>query len=140
MPLSLEERQSFLAEPHVAALAVADEDGRAPLNVPVWYAYEPGGEVEVMTERDSRKGRLILAAGRFSLLVQRIQPTYRYVTVEGPVSSVEPVTEAEVRAITARYLPAERVADYVAQTLAGARDLVNFRLRTEHWLSADLGS
>ncbi|GAA4706374.1 pyridoxamine 5'-phosphate oxidase family protein [Streptomyces youssoufiensis] len=139
MPLSLSERQDFLAEPHVAALAVA-EAGRAPLTVPVWYAYEPGGDVLVMTERGSRKARLIAAAGRFSLLVQRTEPTYRYVAVEGPVVAVESATEAELRALSARYLPAERVDDYVAGMVAGTKDLVNFRLRVERWLSADPGA
>ncbi|MFE6780304.1 pyridoxamine 5'-phosphate oxidase family protein [Streptomyces sp. NPDC057702] len=139
MPLSVAERQSFLAEPHVAALAVAEVD-RAPLNVPVWYAYEPGGDVRVMTERGSRKARLITTAGRFSLLVQRTEPTYRYVTVEGPVVAVEPATEEELSAITARYLPPERVAEYVARMLAHASDLVTFRLRTERWRSADPGT
>ncbi|MFT2014565.1 pyridoxamine 5'-phosphate oxidase family protein [Streptomyces sp. 796.1] len=140
MPLSLEERQDFLAEPHVAALAVTAAGGRGPLNVPVWYAYEPGGEVQVMTERGSRKAQLIRAAGRYSLLVQQTEPTYRYVTVEGPVTAADPVTEEELRAITARYLPAERVEEYVTRVLPGIDELVNFRLRPEHWLSADVSA
>ncbi|MBB5933658.1 pyridoxamine 5'-phosphate oxidase family protein [Streptomyces zagrosensis] len=139
MPLSIEERQSFLAEPHVAALAVTAEEGRAPVTVPVWYMYEPGGDVLVMTERGSRKAGLITAAGRFSLLVQRTSPTLRYVSVEGPVASIEPATEEEHRVLAARYLPADGVADYLTQAVANATDLVNFRLRTERWLSADLG-
>ncbi|MFC7940793.1 pyridoxamine 5'-phosphate oxidase family protein, partial [Streptomyces sp. NPDC057387] len=34
----------------------ATEEGRAPLAVPIWYAYEPGGDLWIMTGRDSRKG------------------------------------------------------------------------------------
>lgn len=69
MALSRTEREQFLAEPHVAALAVnAGEKGdRAPLAVPIWYQYVPGGDIWIMTGRDSRKADLIRAAGRFTL-------------------------------------------------------------------------
>jgi hypothetical protein len=38
-PLSKEERQAFLAEPHIAVLSVAGDDGRPPLSAPTWYDY-----------------------------------------------------------------------------------------------------
>ncbi len=44
MALTREEREQFLAEPHIAALAVDAGAGRAPLTVPIWYQYEPGGD------------------------------------------------------------------------------------------------
>ena len=49
MALTREEREQFLAEPHIAALAVDAGDGRAPLTVPVWHQYAPGGDVRIMT-------------------------------------------------------------------------------------------
>jgi hypothetical protein len=85
VPLSKHEREQFFAEPHVAALSVADGPGRAPLTVPIWYQYSPGGEAWVKTEARSRKAQLIDAAGRFTLMVDRVEPTVRYVSVEGPV-------------------------------------------------------
>ena len=45
--------------------------------MPIWYQYEPGGEAWVLTEAASRKGRLIEAAGRFTLMVERVAPTIR---------------------------------------------------------------
>jgi hypothetical protein len=138
MPLNPAERTAFLADPHVAALAVDEEDGRGPLNVPIWYHYSPGGEVEVMTGGDSRKARLMEAAGRLSLLVQRVSPTYRYVSVEGPVTGSSPTTLDEITRIAARYLPPEAVPGYVEGSDLEA--LVTFRMRPEHWLSADLGA
>ena len=68
--MTVEERQAFLAQVHVAVVAVAGEDGRAPLAVPVWYDYHPGGEVSLITERDSRKTALFRRAGRITLCVQ----------------------------------------------------------------------
>ena len=44
------EREAFLAGVHVGVLGVA-QDGSSPLTVPVWYSYEPGGTVNVITGR-----------------------------------------------------------------------------------------
>ncbi|CAM5621911.1 hypothetical protein SALBM311S_04874 [Streptomyces alboniger] len=85
MALTHEERAQFLAEPHVAALAVDAGAGRAPLTVPIWYQYEPDGTVWITTALESRKYELISAAGRFTLMIDRLEPTIRYVSVEGPV-------------------------------------------------------
>src|SRR5256885_1674458 len=92
MALSRAEREQFLAEPHVGALSVVERPDRAPLTVPLWYQYIPGGELWVRTLPGSRKMRAIEATGRFSLMVQRTEPTVRYVTVEGPGTRTEPDT------------------------------------------------
>ena len=84
--LSVRDRESFLAEPHVAALSVSAGSGHGPFTVPIWYQYTPGGEAWVHTEAGSRKARLIATAGRFTLMVERVMPTVRYVSVEGPVT------------------------------------------------------
>jgi hypothetical protein len=47
----------------------------------------------VLTEARSRKARLIETAGRFSLMVDRVMPTVRYVSVEGPVTRIVPGTD-----------------------------------------------
>ncbi|MBV7696653.1 pyridoxamine 5'-phosphate oxidase family protein [Streptomyces sp. TRM70350] len=140
MPLTREEREQFLAEPHIAALAVAAEEGRAPLSVPIWYQYEPGGDVWILTGRDSRKHRLISAAGRFTLMVDRLEPTVRYVSVEGPVVDTVPFTVENLREISARYLPAEKVEEYVDFSLKNHGEMVVIRMRPERWVSSDLGS
>jgi hypothetical protein len=139
MALSREEREQMLAEPHIGALAVDAGDGRAPLTVPIWYGYEPGGEVWVMTGRDSRKAKLIERAGRFSLMVERIQPSVRYVSIEGPVTGTNPGTHDDLVTISARYLPPEQVEPYVKIAEADHGPQVVIRMRPERWLSADLG-
>ncbi|MFB6674397.1 pyridoxamine 5'-phosphate oxidase family protein [Streptomyces sp. NPDC056390] len=141
MPLPLEEREAFLAEPHIGALAVARaQPGRAPLTVPIWYWYEPGGAFWVMTGRDSAKAKAIRAAGRISLMAERIEPTVRYVTVEGPVTSEVASTVQELTDLAGRYLPADKVEGYVKAATAEHGAQVTFRIRPERWLSADLGS
>jgi hypothetical protein len=138
MPLSVAEREAFLAGPHIASLAVEEGIGRGPLAVPVWYDYSPGGEIRFLTDSASRKARLVAKAGRFSMLVQRVSPTYRYVSVEGPVVRSAPTTIEELTRIAARYLPLEAVSGYVQGS--DLHVLVTFRMRPERWLSADLGA
>ncbi|MFD5870942.1 pyridoxamine 5'-phosphate oxidase family protein [Streptomyces sp. NPDC060322] len=140
MALTREEREQFLAEPHVAALAVdAREEGRAPLTVPIWYGYEPGGDLWIMTGRDSRKGTSIAASGRFSMMVDRVTPTVRYVSVEGPVVSTVPATRDLLVEISSRYLPAEKVEGYVDFAWKAHGEQVVIHMRPQHWLSSDLG-
>ena len=86
------ERERYLADVHVGVIAV-ERPERAPLAVPIWYQYRPGGQPWVLTGADSRKHRLIEAAGCFSLMVERSEPTVRYVAVDGPVSRIEPATD-----------------------------------------------
>ena len=138
MALTLDERQQFLAEPHIAALSVANGE-RGPLTVPIWYQYVPGGEPWVLTGADSRKAQLIRAAGRFTLMVDRTEPTVRYVSVEGPVARIEPGTDAHLVEITKRYLPPGRAEEYLAFARAELGPQVVIALRPERWLSADLG-
>lgn len=140
MGLSKVEREQFLAEPHIAALSVAAGPNRGPLTVPIWYQYTPGGEVWVLTGVDSRKARLIEAAGRFSLLVERVEPTIRYVSVEGPVIRTEPGTDDLLREMSSRYLPADKVGPYVEFAKAELGENLAIYLRPERWLSADLGT
>jgi nitroimidazol reductase NimA-like FMN-containing flavoprotein (pyridoxamine 5'-phosphate oxidase superfamily) len=67
------EREFFLAQVHVGVISVA-EPGRGPLMVPIWYGYERGGELWFVTERDSRKGKLLREGGRLSLCAQTERP------------------------------------------------------------------
>ncbi len=137
--LSVRDRELFLAEPHVAAISVSAGHDRGPFTVPIWYQYAPGGEPWILTEARSRKARLIEAAGRFTLMVERVMPTVRYVSVEGPVTRTVPGTDELLREIAARYLPPDEARAYVdfAEAELGAQ--VAIYLRPERWLTADLG-
>src|SRR6201996_8700336 len=137
--LSVSDRERFLAEPHVAALSVWNAPDRGRLTLPIWYQYAPGGEAWVLTEAGSRKARLIAAAGRFTLMVDRVMPTVRYVSVEGPVPRTAPGTDDLLREITERYLPPDQVPAYLEFARAELGEQIAIHLRPEHWLTADLG-
>jgi nitroimidazol reductase NimA-like FMN-containing flavoprotein (pyridoxamine 5'-phosphate oxidase superfamily) len=140
MALSREEREEFLAESRVAALSVYAGDTRGPLTVPIWYQYTPGGEPWILTEPGSRKARLIEATGYFSLMVEREEPTVRYVAVDGAVSRIEPATDAQLEEMTRRYLQGEAADKYLefARKELGAN--VAIYMQPQHWISADMGS
>ena len=139
MTMTKQEREAFLADVHVGIVSMPQE-GRGPLTVPIWYRYEPGGEVHFATAQDSRKGRLLTVGCRISLCVQTETPPYKYVSVEGPVTSIEPsVYERDVRPLAHRYLGAEMGDKYLEA--AGMEEMavghVLVRLRPERWLAVD---
>src|SRR5215470_8909238 len=86
--MTKQERESFLADLHVGIISIAEE-GRGPLTVPIWYFYEPGGEIWFTTDRASRKGKLLERVGRFTLCAQTETPPYKYVSVEGRIVAIE---------------------------------------------------
>ena len=139
MALSKDDREQFLAEPHIAALSVHAGSDRAPLTVPMWYQYAPGDQPWVLTGAGSRKHRLIEDAGCFSLMVQRVEPTVRYVAVDGPVSGIEPGTDEQHVELARRYLAPDHVDRYLDYARSQLGENVVIHLRPQHWISADLG-
>jgi PPOX class probable F420-dependent enzyme len=132
--MSRQVREEFLAGLHVGVISIASQDGRGPLAVPVWYAYSPGGTVNVITGRGMRKAAAIMAAGRFSLCAQDENPPYKYVTVEGPVA-IEDATQAERLELARRYLGPEGGDAYIAANPGG--NWIMLRMTPEHWLTVD---
>ena len=139
LSMTKHEREAFLAEVHVGIISISEE-GRGPLTVPIWYAYDAGGDLRIMTGRESRKGRLLARAGRFSLCVQTETPPYKYVSVEGAIVSTEAADiERDLRPLARRYL-GEKMGDrYIEETrnLPTHSDNVLIRMRPERWLTTD---
>lgn len=132
--MTSDEREQYLADLHVGVIAV-ERPGRAPLAVPIWYGYEPGGDVLLWTQADSVKHRLIRDAGRFTITVQDERPPYRYVTAEGDVTVIKPAEDAEARAIAVRYLGEQEGGQFADQNLNASSVVI--RMRPERWLSTD---
>lgn len=131
LTMSKSEREAFLADVHVGVLAVA-RDG-APLVGPIWYLYEPGGDVVMSIGPASEKARLLAATGRASLCAQREAVPYAFVTVEGPVT-LSPGDEAERTRLAERYL-GDIAPRYLEDTRNEASVIV--RLTPERWRTQD---
>jgi nitroimidazol reductase NimA-like FMN-containing flavoprotein (pyridoxamine 5'-phosphate oxidase superfamily) len=139
LAMTKQERERFLADLYVGIISIPEE-GRGPLAVPIWYSYEPGGELRVVTARTSRKAQLLHRAGRFTLCAQTETPPYKYVSVEGPVVAIEPADrERDDRPLAHRYLGAQRGDRYIEKTRGepGHVENVLVRMRPERWLTVD---
>jgi len=137
--MSIEERQAFLAETRVGIISIPEE-GRGPLTVPVWYNYDPGGDLCVWTGKNTRKAKLLHKAGRISFCVQDpTPPNYKYVSVEGPFT-VHPVDlERDIHPMAVRYYGPINGERYFAEIRrAGSwKDDILMRIHPERWLTVD---
>jgi nitroimidazol reductase NimA-like FMN-containing flavoprotein (pyridoxamine 5'-phosphate oxidase superfamily) len=135
--MSPAEREAFLADVRVGVLSISD-GARGPLTVPVWYGYEAGGEIWFVTERDSRKGQLLLLVDRISLCVQTEKPPYKYVSVEGAIAGIELADlERHRRVLAHRYLGKEMGDSYLSASEGDGDNTIVVRLRPERWLTVD---
>ena len=142
-PLTEQEREAFLTEPRVAVLSLPSNDERPPLAFPVWYGYQPGGQISYYTHRTepkSRKLRLLHEGSVVSLCVQREELPYKYVTVEGTVvEETEAPTVGQMVAIVRRYLPEDDARAYVNGEMESGVNLVLFTIRPDRWAGLDFG-
>jgi uncharacterized protein len=130
------QRDEFFAGKHVAVLSVAAIDGRPPASVPIWYGYTPGGNILVNTGLKSRKTKLIELSGVVTLVVQREDPPYQYVVVEGTVVDTTTPAPLDVReGIAIRYLGEEGGRAFV-QGMADQPGIL-FTIRPDRWITAD---
>lgn len=131
-----EQRLKFLEDKHVGVLSAAADRGRPPASVPIWYDVTPDGLIRINTGASSRKARLIQRAGAVTLTVQREEPPYQYVVVEGTVVGTTTPAPQEVReAIAIRYLGEDGGRAFVAGM--GDSASVLFTVRPDRWLTAD---
>jgi uncharacterized protein len=137
LAMTKQERETFLADLHVAIISIPEE-GRGPLTVPIWYSYEPGGELRIVTAKTSRKAQLLRHAGRFSVCVQTEILPYKYVSVEGPVVAIEAAdVERDRRPLARRYLGAQKGDRYIEETRGEYAGSVLVRMLPQRWLTVD---
>ncbi len=133
--MNQQERETFLAGLHVGVLSIPRPEG-PPLAAPIWYDYEPGGDIWLLTGPTSQKGRLLSEGTRVSLVAQTEAAPYAYVSVEGTVTEIRQAeTEADLRAMARRYL-GEEMGDAYTAANAG-NDSVRLAIRPDRWLTVD---
>ena len=130
------EKQEYLADLHVGVLSIND-NSNGPLTAPIWYDYEPGQELWFITGSNSLKGKLLEVGVRLSLVAQSEEPPYKYVSVEGPVVSIDESTEDDLLAMAVRYLGETGGKRYTENSNGSGGVLV--RVKPERWLAVDYG-
>ena len=129
-----QEREAFLADLHVGVLSVPNPEG-APLTAPIWYDYQPGGDIWLLTGADSRKGRLLSTGTKVTLVAQQESLPYAYVSVEGPVSSIRPASAEDTRPMAIRYLGEEMGNGYAEAN--ASNNSVYVTIQPDRWLTVD---
>lgn len=133
--MSESERETFLADLHVGVLAIPRASG-APLTAPIWYDYQPGGEIWVLIGRDSLKAKLLSEGKGVTLVAQQEALPYAYVSVEGTVSEIRAADKSsDTLSIATRYLGTEMGASY-AEANADNESL-RVSIRPERWFTVD---
>ncbi|MBT5775090.1 MAG: pyridoxamine 5'-phosphate oxidase [Dehalococcoidia bacterium] len=131
------EREAFLADVHIGVLAI-NEEGMGPSAAPIWYLYEPGGEIEFSMSGSSQKARLLEVGSRVSLVAQRETTPPGYVSVEGVVTSIgEQSTPEFLERLYGRYLDAAEAKRRVAARGETEIESVILRVRPERWRTTD---
>ena len=129
------EREAFLADLHVAVLGICAPN-RGPLLMPIWYRYDPGAEIQFVTNKGAKKTKLLAPGVRITVCVQNEDPPYQYVSVEGPITSIEVADhDLDFRPIAHRYLGIEKGDRYVENTLGDEELLI--QMSPEKWSTAD---
>jgi len=108
-----DERRRFLAEgTRTGKLATVRLDGR-PHVVPIWFVLD-GDDLVFTTGAESAKGRAIRRDPRVAMCVDREEPLYDYVVVEGIATVSDDLDEMLVWAtrIAARYMGADKAESY----------------------------
>ena len=131
------EKESYLADLHVGVLAI-NEPGAGPLTVPIWYDYEPGGNLWMITGTNSRKGKLLNLGDRISLAAQSENAPYKYVSIEGPIVEIKNSSNEELLSMATRYLGEEQGKAYANGNSSVSDGLsVIVSVKPERWLAVD---
>jgi PPOX class probable F420-dependent enzyme len=138
LTMTKQEREDFLAGTHIGVLAVSG-GGAAPVVTPIWYSYEPGGDVVFTTGTSSSKATALRDAGQASFCVQTEAAPYTYVVVEGPVALADGVDSDWRRGIARKYLGDELGDGYIASTMDEEKTAVTVRITPQKWRTTDYG-
>jgi hypothetical protein len=104
---------------------------------PIWYSYQPGGDVVITTDASAPKTDQLRRAEQASFCVQTEAAPYQYVVVAGPVTITEGVDSAWRRELSRRYLGDELGDMYFVSTLEHEQTAVTVRLTPQKWHTVD---
>jgi hypothetical protein len=126
-------REELLNRPLVAVFAVARPDGGVHAT-PIWYDWD-GRDLNLVVERDSRRHRWSVEAGRATVCIEHSDGgDLSFVTVEGPVTVVDPLTREVRFRLWQRYAGTAGAHDIV--DAGGHESKVLLVLHPETWIPA----
>jgi len=117
VPLTQQELDSFLSEPHIAVVSTASPSG-VPHAMPIWYMWRDG-KVVFHTGPESKKMRNLRKNPRVSVVVDSKVAPYKVVVVEGTATEL-PEDPALAREMAIHYLGEKLGARYSEQSSGGS--------------------
>ncbi len=133
MPMTQQEIDRFLSQPLVAVIGTVDEQGR-PRSAPIWFHWE-GGAAYMFTSRSTLKWRNLQRRPHASLCVDRREPPYRSVLMDGAVEEVDRPLYDLVLSMAVRYYGEEKGREFAGGYRGGHEGIVIFRLAPRNLVS-----
>ena len=121
MPLTPDELDAFLAQPHIAIVATASP-AAVPHAMPIWYSWRDG-KLLFHTGEGSKKMRNLRQNNRISVVVDSKTAPYKVVVIEG-TTTASPGDPALAREIAIHYLGPQRGEQYAAANAGAPGTLV----------------
>src|SRR6266436_1556846 len=115
----------FLAEPHIAVVAVTAPDG-APHAVPTWYEYRRG-EACFITDATAFKHKCLQHDPRVTLCVDTRKPPYKAVILKGRATMEEAVADELVERMSILYMGKKLGREYAKQFKGDMVVIVRFK-------------
>lgn len=120
MPLTPQELDAFLSEPHIAVVATSGPKGK-PHAMPVWYAWR-AGQLLFHTGADSKKLRNLRSNPRISVVIDTKVAPYKVVVVEG--RATEAAGDPELATEIAVHYLGEKLGQRYVEQSGGTGSLV----------------
>ena len=130
MPMSQEQLEVFLKQPEVAVISTVDEFGR-PRSAPIWFQWEDG-TAYMFPARRTLKWCNLLARPHASLCIDKREPPYSSVVMDGPVLETDRPLYELVLSMALRYYGKEKGRSFAEGYRDKSPRVVAFKLSPRH--------
>ena len=131
--MTREQLDEFLKRPLVAVISTVDKAGR-PRSAPIWFHWD-NGAAYMFTGRGTLKWRNLQALPHASLCVDKREPPYASVVLDGPVREADRPIYDLVLAMAVRYYGEEKGRAFAEDYRNPRPASVAFMLEPRHIVS-----
>ena len=130
MSMSQEQQEAFLKQTEVAVISTIDEFGR-PRSAPIWFLWEDGAAY-MFTARSTLKWHNLQVRPHASLCIDKREPPYSSVTMDGPVQETDRPLYELVLSMALRYYGEEKGRSFAEGYRDESSRVVAFKLSPRH--------
>ena len=130
MAMNQQQKEAFLKQTLVAVISTVDSAGR-PRSAPIWFEWEDGSAY-MFTSRRTLKWRNIQAIPHASLCIDKREPPYESVIMDGPIQEVDRPLYDLVLSMALRYYGEEKGRAFAEGYRAQRPGVAVFKLTPRH--------